>query len=89
MLVALEKSRDATAHREALADVVVKLTNSGLEFYFMKPLRRAKAGFVLEKTASLGMAAAQQVMASVIRQIIGRSKARDCCPCALHPQLMR
>jgi hypothetical protein len=68
----LETAQDATAHRDALADVVVELTNSGLDFYFMKPLKDAKAGFVLEQMASLGMKGVQQVLASVIRQIIGR-----------------
>ena len=72
MLDRLETVQDATAHRDALADVVVELTSSGLDFYFMKPLKDAKAGFVLEQTASLGMKGVQQVLASVIRQIIGR-----------------
>lgn len=72
MLGTVEKARDAAAHRDALADVVVELTSSGLDFYFMKPLRLAKAGFILEQSASLGMTGVQQVMASVIRQIIGR-----------------
>lgn len=68
----MEKARDATAHRDALADVVVELTNSGLDFYFMRPLRLAKAGFIVEQSAALGMAGVRQVMAPVIRQVIGR-----------------
>lgn len=71
----LEKSRDATAHRDALADIVVELTSSGMEFYFMKPLKLAKAGFIVEQSAKIGMAGVQQVMASVIRQIIGRMES--------------
>ena len=86
----LEKADDATTHRDALADVVVELTNSGLDYYFMKSLKHAKAGFVLEKTASLGMAAAQQVMASVIRQIIGRMEGPQLLSvCGSIRQLMR
>lgn len=86
----LEKADDATAHRDALADVVVELTNSGLDFYFMKPLEHAKAGFILVKTASVGMAAAQQVMASVIRQIIGRMEGPQLLSvCGSIRQLMR
>jgi len=38
----------------------------------MGSLKLAKAGFVLERSARLGMAEVQQVMATVIRQIIGR-----------------
>ncbi len=86
----LEKADDATAHRDALADVVVELTNSGLDFYFMKPLEHAKAGFILVKAASVGMAAAQQVMASVIRQIIGRMEGPQLLSvCGSIRQLMR
>jgi hypothetical protein len=86
----IEKADDATALRDALADVVVELTNSGLDFYFLKPLEHAKAGFILEKAASVGMAAAQQVMASVIRQIIGRMESPQLLSvCGSIRQLMR
>jgi len=50
----------------------VELTNSGLDYYFMKPLKLAKAGFIVQQSANLGLAGAQQVMGSVIRNIIGR-----------------
>ena len=68
----VERAKDATAHRGELADVVVELTNEGLDSYFMGPLRLAKAGFVLEQSANVGMKGVQQVIASVVRQIIGR-----------------
>jgi hypothetical protein len=68
----LEQAQEATAHRDALADVVVELMKSGLDAYFMKPLKLAKAGFIVEQSANLGLAGAQQVMGSVIRNIIGR-----------------
>jgi hypothetical protein len=72
LLGTLEQAEDATAHRDALADIVVELTNSGMDYYFMEPLALARPGFILQQSANLGMAGAQQVMASVIRQIIGR-----------------
>jgi hypothetical protein len=72
VLSGLEQAQDATAHRDALADVVEELTNSGLDFYFMKPLKLAKAGFIVQQSANLGLAGAQKVMGSVIRNIIGR-----------------
>jgi len=49
--------------------------NSGMDYYFMKPLKLAKAGFISEQSASLGMTGVQQVMGSVIRQIIGRMES--------------
>ena len=72
LLHTLEQAKDATVHREALADIVVKLTSSGLDYYFMKPLKLAKAGFIVEQSANLGLTGVQQVMGSVIRNIIGR-----------------
>ncbi|MCX7155475.1 MAG: hypothetical protein NTW45_03420 [Rhodocyclales bacterium] len=72
LLSTLEQAEDPTAHRDALANVVVELTSSGMDYYFMKPLKLAKAGFIAEQSANLGLAGVQQVMASVIRKIIGR-----------------
>ncbi len=72
LLGAIEKSDDATAHRDALADLVVELTNCGLDAFFIGPLKHAKAGFIVEQSANLGMKGVQQVMASVVRKIIGR-----------------
>ena len=67
----LEASSDPVAHRKALADIVVELTRCGMDTYFMQPLKLAKAGFITEQTAGLGMAGAVQVLSSVIRNIIG------------------
>jgi hypothetical protein len=72
LLSTLEQAQDPTAHRDALADVIVALTNDGMDCYFMKPLKVAKAGFVVQQSAYLGLAGVQQVMGSVIRSIIGR-----------------
>ena len=72
VLGALEEAQDPATHRDALADIVVELMNSGLDYYFMKPLKLAKAGFIVQQSANLGLAGAQQVMGSVIRNIIGR-----------------
>ena len=72
LLAALEQAEDPTTHRDALANLVVELTNSGLDYYFMKPLKLAKPGFLVEQSANLGMVGVQQVMGTVIRQIVGR-----------------
>ncbi len=72
VLLALEEAEDAAAHRDALADVVVELAHAGMDCYFLEPLKLAKAGFIVEQSANLGLAGAKQVMGSVIRNIIGR-----------------
>ena len=75
LLSTLEQAQDATAHRDALADIIVELTNSGMDYYFMKPLKRAKVGFIVQQSANLGLAGVQQVMGAVIRNIIGRMES--------------
>lgn len=72
VLRTLEQAQDAAAHRDDLAGIVVDLTNSGIDYYFMKPLELAKPGFIVQQAANLGLAGAQRVMGSVIRNIIGR-----------------
>ena len=72
VITKLETTQDAAAHSDALADLVVELTNTGMDYYFMQPLKAAKAGFIVQQSASLGMAAAVQVMSTAIRGIIGR-----------------
>jgi hypothetical protein len=75
LLSTIEQADDAAAHRGALADLVVELTNAGLDYYFIKQLKLAKPGFLIEQSANIGMTGAQQVMGSVIRQVIGRMDA--------------
>jgi len=77
VLERLEASPDPTQHRTALADIVVDLTRCGMDTYFMKPLKLAKAGFITEQSAGLGMAGAIQVMSSVIRNIVGGMGSRQ------------
>jgi hypothetical protein len=72
VLVVVEQAPDAKKHSDDLSGLVVELMNSGMDSYFMKPLKQAKAGFIVEQSANLGLVSVQQVMASVIRQVIGR-----------------
>ena len=71
VLTTLEEANDRTKYRGALADVVVQLTDSGMEYYFLRPLKLAKVGFFVQQSANLGMSATTGVLASVIRNIIG------------------
>ena len=72
ILIALEDAPDSIQHRDALADLVVELTNAGMDYYFIKQLKLAKVGFIVQQSANLGMIGAMQMMGSVIRSIIGR-----------------
>ena len=79
VLSSLEKADDSTKHRDALAGIIVELTDSGMEYYFLRPLKLANVGFFTQQSASLGMSATTGVLASVIRNIIGHMD---------HPQLL-
>ncbi len=71
VLSSVEHAKDLQ-HRDELSNLVVELTNSGMDYYFLRPLRLAKAGFFVEQSAKVGMAATTRVLASVICSIIGR-----------------
>jgi len=90
VLTTIEKAKDGTRHRGDLADVVVELLGSGMEYYFLKPLQIAKAGFLVEQSARLGMGAATGVMSSAIRTVIGRMDHRQLLAvCGYMRQLMK
>ena len=71
VLTTLEQAQDRTRHRNALTDIVLELTDSGMEYYFLRPLKLANVGFVVEQSAQLGMGGVKRVMAPVIRNVIG------------------
>ncbi len=73
----LENAEDGRVHRKALADVVVELTESGMDYYFLRPLKIAKAGFILQQSANLGLAGTTRLLGSVIRNIIGGMDERQ------------
>ena len=89
VLTTIEHAQDSTRHRAALADLVVELTDSGMDYYFLRPLKLAKVGFVVEQSAHLGMAGATRVLASVIRNMIGfMDKSQLLAVCSYIRQLM-
>ena len=68
----IERASDATAHRTQLSESVSELTAAGFDYYFAQTLKEAKAGFVTQQTATIGLAGVKQVMAPVIRNVVGR-----------------
>ena len=72
LLDTIEAAADPTLHRDALANLVIELTDSGMDACFIQPLKLAKAGFLTEQSARIGLAGVQQVIGSVARRILGR-----------------
>ena len=90
VLATIEKAKDTKPHRDTLANLVVELTDNGMDYFFLRPLKLGKAGFVTEQSARLGMAAATGLMASAIRTIIGRmDQAQIRFVCSYIRQLMK
>jgi hypothetical protein len=86
----LELAEDPTKHSDALANLVVELTNSGMDYYFIRPLKLAKPGFLVEQSANLGMVGVQQVLQTVIRRVVGRMDSPQLISvCRSIQQLMR
>lgn len=73
VLLAVERDEDAKQHAAALSSVVLELTEAGLDYYFLRPLQQARAGFVARQTASFGLAGVLRLMSPVVRSIIGGS----------------
>jgi hypothetical protein len=72
VLEAIEQADDATLHSKALADISVELMRGAMDYFFMGPLKLAKVNFLIQQSASLGMAGTLQVMGTVSRNILGR-----------------
>ena len=75
VLEALETAEDPTSHRDALAEVVLELTEVGLAYYFVKPVQAAKVGFLAEQTTRVGISGILRVMGPVARRVIGGMSA--------------
>ncbi len=72
LLDALDAARDARQHHQALAELIVALSEAGMGYYYLEPLKLAKAGFVVRQSASLTLSAAMRVLAPMTRTAIGR-----------------
>ena len=77
VLVAVENAEKATAYSAELIELVLELTESGMDQYFLQSLKATKANFVVQQSAALGLAGVQKVMGTVIRNILGRMDDRQ------------
>ena len=76
-LVAVENAEKASAHAGELTELVLELTDSGMDQFFLQSLKATKANFVVQQSAALGLAGVQKVMGTVIRNILGRMDDRQ------------
>ena len=72
VLAALEAAPDKANHGDNLADLVADLTQAGMDYYYLRALKLAQVGFVVEQSARLGMSGAVMLINSVSRKFIVR-----------------
>jgi hypothetical protein len=77
VLEAVEGAEKATEYSGRLTDLVLELTDSGMNHYFLQPLKATKANFLVQQSAALGLSGVQKVMGTVIRKILGRMDDRQ------------
>ncbi|WP_291014481.1 hypothetical protein [Hydrogenophaga sp.] len=77
ILVMVENAEKATAHAGELTELVLELTDHGMDQYFLQSLKATKANFVVQQSAALGLAGVQKVMGTVIRNMLGRMDDRQ------------
>ena len=77
VLEGVENAEKATAHSGRLTELILELTDCGMDQYFLQSLKATKANFVVQQSAALGMSGVQKVMGTVTRNIIGRMNDRQ------------
>ena len=72
VLETVEGADKPTEHSGHLTDLILELTDAGMDQFFLQSLKATKANFVVQQSASLGLSGVQKVMGTVIRNIVGR-----------------
>lgn len=72
MVEALECAVKPTDQSTHLIDLILELTDSGIDQYFLQSLKATKANFLVQQSAALGLSAVQKLMGTAIRSMIGR-----------------
>ncbi len=70
VVTAIEMADDPTEHRKALVDLVLELTETGLDYYFLRAVRIAGVGLFAEQSTKLGLATFLRAMGPVSRGVI-------------------
>ncbi len=71
LIEAIESDPRPKQHRAELAELVVELTQSGFDYFFMKLIRDAGMGFMVEQSTRVGLASILRLLTPISRRIIG------------------
>jgi hypothetical protein len=75
VLAKIDGDPDPVRYTEDLCALVLALTESGMDFYFLRAVHDAKLGFVARQTASLGVSGAVRVMSPIVRSVLAGADA--------------
>jgi len=59
-------------HKEALYELIIELTEVGVDFFFLEPLRRLGAGPMMMKMARMGLSSTLKGTRMVIHKVLKR-----------------
>ena len=71
VIEAIREDPTPRAWADDLAEVIVELTNTGLDSYFLAPLERIEVGSFAFGTARVGVAAAGKSLPTIVRRVVG------------------
>lgn len=72
----IEKEGASREHIDALYHLVMDMTESGLDFFFLEPLRRLGAGTVMMGMASVGISSTMKGTRMVIHRVLKKMDDR-------------
>ena len=77
VLSAIEGDPDPVRHADALASLVLSLTEAGMDFYFRKPLKDGKFNVLAQQAAGFGISGAVRIMSPIARSVLGGADAKQ------------
>jgi hypothetical protein len=84
VLSELERQPGRRGQGEAMADLVAKLIEAGMDYYFLKAIKQAEVGFVTEQSARLAVCGAVRFVSSVSHKFITRMDQAQLLAVATH-----
>ena len=77
VLSAIEDDPDPTRHAGALTSLVLSLTEAGMDYYLLKPLKDANFNFVARQAAGFGISGAIRIMSPIASTVLGGADAKQ------------
>ena len=77
VLSAIEDDPDPARHAEALTSLVLSLTEAGMDYYLLKPLRDGNFNFVAQQAASFGISGAIRIMSPIASAVLGSADGKQ------------